>query len=111
MTKEAAISVFAKRLRRASVPFLFYTWFDELPGTLRLSATPASKWNDLPFEARLEVCQEPGELIVDFLGGDAVDGIPMSELELIEPGDTEDDDIDFVQRVFCRPLPRLVSKD
>ncbi len=106
---EAAIRVFARKLRGSGKPFLFYTWFDEISGTLRLSATRGSEWHDLPFTCRLEVCKEPGDVVVDFLAGDTIDGIPMSTLEAVELGDAKDDNIEFVQRVFSRPLPRLAS--
>lgn len=111
---EAAIRIFARKLRGAEASFLFYAWFDEMSGTLRLSATRGRDWRDLPFRCRLELCQDAGAIVADFLAGEAVGGIPMTELEEVEfePVEletSEDNSRDFVQRVFVRILPRLAS--
>ena len=104
----ASVFEFAKKLAKAIEPFLFYAWFDEMSGTFRMSATKGRKPQDLPFGCRLEVCTEPNGVILDFLSGTTVEGIPWTELENVPINVTDDDyECEFVQRVYSRLLPRL----
>lgn len=80
----AALDVRRELASSHPAPVTFYAWHDEMAGQLRLS-TVCSPRDALPFNAPLLLVEHPIAIVNEFLGSHYRDGIPLDELEVIDP--------------------------
>jgi hypothetical protein len=100
---DQAFRAYVEKLQEVSGDFWFYSWVDEMSGTLRCSAAPATSVNDLPFKCRLASANKSRVIAKAFLACPYKKGIPNEEL-----GDSrnlsEGDQFHFVLTVYARPF-------
>jgi hypothetical protein len=61
-------------------PVTFYAWHDEMAGQLRFSTARCTR-DALPFAAKVQLVDEPDEIVGAFFRSSYRDGIPWTELE------------------------------
>lgn len=106
---DGSYRTFAKKLGSSSRSLLFYAWFDEMSGTLRLSATAGHGPEDLPFSCQLDARDVPGLVVDELLRGETVEGLLPQDFRSEEFDDELDEELTFVQRVYFRLLPRIAE--
>jgi hypothetical protein len=73
--------VYVEKLPGVSEDYWFYSWVDEMSGTLRCSAGPATSANDLPFGCQLATTDKPTPIAKEFLACPYLRGIPIEKLD------------------------------
>lgn len=108
---EAAFREYALQLASAPAALWFYSWHDEMSGTLELCAAPADRPEELPFSCDLDICKTPTAVSTAFLKSRYLEGIPWSDLEdssWEEGSDVEDEEAPVVLTVFARRIPSRI---
>ena len=102
---------FSEKAGEAALRGLFYTWFDEMSGTLRCCFSTVVTPHLLPFSGQLRLIDSLHDLAQSALGSGYIEGVPFSELDEDDDWDEDDDDEDFTLDVWvtqipgdCRPL-------
>ena len=101
---ETARRVFAAKLAGATRPMLFYAWFDEMAGQLRISATVGHSWQDLPFACRLDAARDPAAVVAQLMAASTLEGIPFAEVEEVDWETSENSEHEFVLPVYWDSL-------
>ena len=105
---EVSFREYALKLASASTELWFYSWHDEMSGTLRICAAPATRPEELPFSCCLDIRDSPTAVSESFLRSHYLDGIPHTDLETSSWQEGVADADDFILTVYVRRIPSRV---
>lgn len=85
-------------------PMVLYWWHDELAGQLRCSLVSASHGR-LPFRCPVVSVRTFGEIASEWLGSPYLQGIPLSELPPLVPGESVPEPLHLALPVWAVRVP------
>lgn len=85
--------------------WLFYAWYDEMAGQLRIAACPARTLADLPFGCALRSVEADDVARAFLLGSDTIPWREMASAPVTaDEADLPEPEVPFVLGVWTRPL-------